>query len=332
MLMRKDEILFLGGLSMQWSAKKNIIFRITGTILVITAFIFVGLRVYENRDAFTQWQPTFSNIIFFIVLVFLYSGSVILLALAWHKLTLLFGNDSISLKANLRLYMRTQIAKYIPGNIFSFASRHIASKALGFTHIGLVGAAISEIILVIFASVSIGLLGFLIWNPNYSIMLFISFVVAIIMVYVFLVIFKYLDGRVVLFKSISFKKKSYRDLFQSLLSVYLLYLMFFIISGLIFYSIILFLGVDDRAVLVPAITVYALSWVLGFITPGASGGMGVREAVMIGLLPNIVDEPVIILAALFFRLITIFGECMVFGFSFLIPVLEKNLIPYQIDR
>lgn len=42
-------------------------------------------------------------------------------------------------------------------------------------------------------------------------------------------------------------------------------------------------------------------------------------AVIIGFLSGIVGEPTSVLVALVFRLVTILGDCLVFGFSFLIP-------------
>ena len=99
------------------------------------------------------------------------------------------------------------------------------------------------------------------------------------------------------------------------------YICYFLLSpGVIFYALIFFFGEQGYSTPIgPVITIYALSWVIGYITPGASGGLGVREALIIGFLSGIVGEPASILVALALRLITIIGDFLVFGVSFLFP-------------
>ena len=56
------------------------------------------------------------------------------------------------------------------------------------------------------------------------------------------------------------------------------------------------------------ITYYMLAWVLGFIVPGAPGGIGVREAILVLLLSPVIGDTVTLSAALIHRLISIIGD------------------------
>ena len=52
------------------------------------------------------------------------------------------------------------------------------------------------------------------------------------------------------------------------------------------------------------------AWMGGFITPGAPGGLGVREALLTMILSDILPADIIIAGVLIFRLITLFGEIL----------------------
>ena len=105
------------------------------------------------------------------------------------------------------------------------------------------------------------------------------------------------------------KTKTYGEVFISLSVIYVLYSLFFVISGIIFYGFILLFGEQGHAAPIgPVISIYAFSWIIGYITPGASGGMGVREAAIIGFLSGIVGEPASVMVAIALRLVTIIGD------------------------
>ena len=64
----------------------------------------------------------------------------------------------------------------------------------------------------------------------------------------------------------------------------------------------------------PALPIAActLAWMLGFVTPGAPAGLGVREAVLLGLLGPVLGEPAALLLSLQLRLATLGGDLLLF--------------------
>ncbi|MEM7522415.1 MAG: hypothetical protein AAF360_01370 [Pseudomonadota bacterium] len=70
---------------------------------------------------------------------------------------------------------------------------------------------------------------------------------------------------------------------------------------------------DGAPRLIPCVVVFAFAWVAGMITPGAPGGVGVREtAITIGLGPEI-GEPAALTAALLLRGVTVAGDVVAFA-------------------
>ena len=57
---------------------------------------------------------------------------------------------------------------------------------------------------------------------------------------------------------------------------------------------------------------YLFSWIIGFITPGAPGGIGIREAVMTLMCGSFLGTETIVLYAVIMRIISTFGDVLAF--------------------
>ena len=57
---------------------------------------------------------------------------------------------------------------------------------------------------------------------------------------------------------------------------------------------------------------YVIAWVLGFVIPGASGGIGVRELVITLLLGSVVGAEMVLTLSVIHRLITILGDFLAY--------------------
>jgi hypothetical protein len=55
---------------------------------------------------------------------------------------------------------------------------------------------------------------------------------------------------------------------------------------------------------------FILSWLIGFITPGAPGGLGIRETMMVLFLGSVVTDDILFISAVAFRLICVAGDIM----------------------
>ena len=103
-------------------------------------------------------------------------------------------------------------------------------------------------------------------------------------------------------------------------AVPLLHLGFFLSGGL---ALALLLPDAGLAVLGPALLGFGTAWTLGFLTPGAPAGLGVREAVLVALLTPSAGEPAALTAALAFRAATLGGD-LLFYLSARLPVFSTG--------
>jgi uncharacterized membrane protein YbhN (UPF0104 family) len=63
---------------------------------------------------------------------------------------------------------------------------------------------------------------------------------------------------------------------------------------------------------------FLLAFIAGYVVPGAPGGMGVREAALLGLLGVVMPQAVALSLALLIRFVTIVGDLVFFAISHLI--------------
>jgi uncharacterized membrane protein YbhN (UPF0104 family) len=68
-------------------------------------------------------------------------------------------------------------------------------------------------------------------------------------------------------------------------------------------------------------SIFAISWLLGFITPGSPGGIGIREALLVTFLAPIYGNAIAIWLSIVLRIITTLGD----GIAFLIGI---SLTPF----
>lgn len=105
---------------------------------------------------------------------------------------------------------------------------------------------------------------------------------------------------------------------RGVLAVIGCYVVGYALAGGSFYAVAAALGVHDIALLA-VIGVYAAAWFIGFVTPGAPAGLGVREAVLVALLSGSVGPGIAVAAAVAHRILTalVDGAAFVVGMTIL---------------
>jgi hypothetical protein len=133
--------------------------QIGGILITLLALGFAFQRIWAIGRP--NWEKLLS---LSVLLVTIFGGiahglNELLQGWAWQKLLVWFGESKAKPKLSLAIYGRNQIAKYLPGNVFQFPSRHVAGNRAGFNHAALIGAMIYEIIGLLFAAGIISLIG-----------------------------------------------------------------------------------------------------------------------------------------------------------------------------
>jgi len=300
--------------------------RIIGFFLTIIALIFVAKSIWSQRE-YIQSVNIKTILVVTPVGVLVYLLANIVVAMAWKMLLNWFGEFHLDFFTSIKVYGRSQILKYIPGNLLSLPGRHLLSVEHEAEHGPLVGAVTFEIIGLFATASSISVLGLLFAKgENTPLSLFVAFAILLAALTSPFILKYILSYDIVLQKLPIFKTMNWGK-YPRLIAIWLLYACFFVLTGFIlFVTITATVGRWNAISLYAALFVFAISWLLGTITPGAPAGAGVRESIIILTLSAYIGEPDSILVSLLMRIIIILRDV---AFYFISLGLEKGRLKYQ---
>ena len=296
-----------------WVRQKAIpLIKTISVLIIIIALLFVGRKIWLASDQLLLHADKPKLVVIVILFGLFYIINDILLAYIWKRLLSWFGDTQVSLKTCLGIYGRTQIAKYIPGNFLHLPNRHMTGWQSGLSHPAQIGAATYEISGLLVTSGILAVIGLFKLNdpetflmPETTILVIITFSIVLI-TFSSLYIVQFFLPRI---QGINIPSRTWAEILKVLLPTWMLYFGFFGITGLIIYGIIG--ALTGKWFDISPWIVFSASgtaWVLGFITPGAPAGAGVREAILILILSKFTGEATSISIALILRMITILGD------------------------
>lgn len=261
-----------------------------GLGLLGVVFVLMRLSTYSEQIDLAR----FDTIAWLLISVFavIYGAANVFLALAWWNL-LIFFDVKVEKKWALKAYGLSQMAKYVPGNIFHLAGRQAIGMAVGLPARILAKSAVWELGLIALSCAFFAILAVpLVWSqlPGWLSLGF--FLLALLPV------------SVLLRRLLSF----------SVCDALLWQILYLVVSGVLFIGILM--------VVVPSVAeipgfstlcgAYVLAWLAGLITPGAPAGVGVRELVLLFLLGGRIAEADLLLAVVLGRVVTVGGDLFYF--------------------
>ncbi len=250
---------------------------------------------------------------------------------SWHYL-LKFTAPDTCFSTTYFIYSRSQIAKYIPGNVFHYAGRQTIGYMVGIKQSSILMATVIETILITIVALGISISGILILgfnkeNLNFLIGAEIILIFGLLFLLFFLpkisIQFSFLRKTLGTFATFNIKQ------WCKVISLPLLfYTISFILIGILLWAVtILCFKIEiSKRMFLAFTTVFATAWVLGFVTPGSPGGIGIREAILAAGLSPFIGASTAISIAIIARIITILGDVFFFLSSYMIPKLLKNSI------
>ncbi|WP_413171266.1 lysylphosphatidylglycerol synthase transmembrane domain-containing protein [Anabaena azotica] len=224
-------------------------------------------------------------------------------------------NQPVSSAQFIQVYLKTNIAKYLPGNIWHYYGRILAAKnanvsagaaTLSVLLEPLLMAAAALIIVVLFGS------QLAVNNTNFGVHILqivsLFLVLGVVHPWVLNPVIRFLyrlknkksDSENQSINSLSIERYPLRPLLGELVFLGLrgtgFILTMYALGSLNFSQIPLLLGA------------FSFAWVLGLVVPGAPGGLGVFEATAIAILQHRFPAALVISAIALYRLISIFAE------------------------
>jgi uncharacterized membrane protein YbhN (UPF0104 family) len=273
-------------------------------VLALTGLLFLALRLQEYKSqldwsALAAWQwAALAG------LSLVYGASNLLLVAAWRDLLALAGHKTSAVWA-FEIYGKSQVAKYMPGNIFHLAGRQALGMASGAPPAALAKSIFWELVLLACAGACVACFSLpLVW-PGMTAPLATG-IAAIVLIAGLMVVRNYCR--------------------RGFASALLWQIVFLAAAGFLFAVILTMLGAAEHrgvAGWIQVVGAYALAWLAGFVMPGAPAGIGIREAVLILLLGGTVSEGGLLTAVVLSRAVTATGDMLFFAASSL-PFVRRH--------
>lgn len=298
--------------------------KLIGNGLMVAALLYVIWQLWESRESLHQAFHGPEVILASIVVTLVYTGVVCCNALAYVHILHTVCGQSVGWRYVMPLYLKSNLYKYLPGNVMHYVGRNQIALDTNTSHAEVALASLLEIGLMVAATFSGGLLFSAKYIFQYALD-FISFrmivflgIAALCLIGVILIFFrKRLSELFARAKMLLQKNNLIR-----LALVFLLLVVNFTVSGAIVLSLLVFMGATiapSQYLAVTGISIFA--WLIGFLTPGAPAGLGVREAMLSILLAGVVPQGLLAAVALIYRVITLLGDILSF---LLFHLITKN--------
>lgn len=277
--------------------------RIAGGLLSIAAIVFF-IRLVIRQGVDLSRHPPLEMLAVVCTGATIYAIAVILLSLIWTALVQSDTRDSSIRKVLVASYLRSQFAKYLPGNILQYAIRHALGRQTGIAHGALAAAAILEAILLCCAAVAIVVCFGM--PAVHSLFAGAPDVPAACAALVLLVV-PLLAWMPEQLKPSWMPRYSWPTIAAALVG----YVVFFILFGVLFFTVLLWCDAGTQPFL-GIVSSSSLAWLVGFLIPGAPAGAGLREtALALGAGSRNASNEVLA-AILLFRLMTLGGDFLAF--------------------
>jgi len=268
-------------------------------------FVFYQLSQEYTLSSFTKQFILLLDILPFLLIInFL---SILIGIYAWHIMLLHYAKSPFPYFSSYYYFSKTEIAKYLPGNIFHLVGRQALSTKIGISQVEMAKISLFFSLLLltgtVLTSTFFALLSQNIPYPILTLMVISSIIILIILIY--------------MYPSFPIIKKLSMNMYLAL-SIAL--------QGIILGMIVMYQSDSFTANLFfLCISIYTLSWLIGFVTPGASGGLGIREGTFIAITAYLqvnIPTDIIIFSVLLVRLINI---CLDIGIYLSTFILEKKI-------
>lgn len=231
-------------------------------------------------------------------------------------------NQQVNNYQFVRVYLKTNIAKYLPGNIWHYYGRITAAKGAGIATSIATLSVLLEPLLMAAAALIIVLLG-ISFEATHRFLLILLSLLSLTIILIGIHPW-FLSRAIRLLGKLKFKKNSNQQMnFNNYtvtrypLNPLLGEMGFVLLRSSGFLLTLLALDSLQLTQLPLIIGTFSLAWLLGLIIPGAPGGLGVFEVTAIALLQHRLSPGIVIGAIALYRLVSILAETAAAGLAWL---------------
>ncbi len=279
------------------------ILRHLGSFLAFSGVFFIGIKLFEYSTQIDLSEFNIHTWLTIIALTILSSFSLLFLVKAWHSI-LAHLMIQISFFKALEIYGIAQLAKYVPGNFAHLAGRQTEGLAQNINGLALAKSIGYELALLV---VSSSVFTTLTLSFFYSVNLYLTLIIFI--------------------STWALFQKTLNHFFsKKMASAFVYQTFFFFLSSMIFVLLLICVNTKKPIGLFEiqmGLGAFSVAWLIGFITPGAPAGLGIREITLLFFLKNFVGEGDLLLVLILSRIQTIGGDILFTLYSRLPAILER---------
>lgn len=307
--------------------KKNKILKLIGNLVVVLALAFIVKKLVDADVDYGQ-VVSGNSIYIYLLLISLYAFAVICMSIPWNNVVYLMTGEKIAFREVAEVSTRANVMKYIPGNVFQYIGRNSLAVNKGLKHSEVAISTLLDVIInlgvVFLLTLIFSFQTIMTWLQQYIKIWHI--VVAVLGVLSVAIILFLIRGKIYEKFEDSLKRIFSKHGILTVLKNIAIYSVLSMITTAIYMIVLLMLEenlytIDIWFAMIGAILA---SWILGFITPGAPGGLGVREAVLIMMLGGVVSEDTIILGVIVNRIISTIGDLLAMAIMMLVNRMLKE--------
>lgn len=293
------------------------ILKLAGNLIVIAALVFVVKKIAGMDIKLSDFKS--AEVMSALIVTFIVQAILIVIAcLPWLIFIRSLSGTKIPFSAAMPVYTKSNILKYVPGNVFQYIGRNQLAADMKISHVDVACATVLDIIMSIVSTgvISVILLGGRIAEllEKYGENILIVGIAAVAVIII---------ATIVLKLKFSDKVKSYTDRYKKALepekrSKFLMGAGYYFLQNLVsaavyFLSLSLIIGTDAASLreLAALTGAFMFAWIVGFVTPGAPGGIGIRESVMLFVCGEQFSDK-ILLFVLVMRVASIFADIAAF--------------------
>lgn len=284
--------------------------------------VFMIISILFMIHAFSKIEFTWKNLgnprvvilIIFICACIGVLGNMIN-AFVWCMYLQYIENKRLDKILLMSVYLKSNTAKYFPGNIGQYIGRNLLGSKLGITQSAMVMATLLEIgcicvtaflvsVIASYQNVFIALREIIKVAAYTKIAVCIGITMSVVIIILIIIFYK---------KGLLHRVRQFCNLKACMLLVQamLFYAIMLILSGSMV-VIVLQVIFEQSVNFLTILSVNTLSWTMGYIVPGAPGGIGIKEFVMSLLLNEVYAKDIILTAIVIVRISCIIGDILSF--------------------
>lgn len=293
--------------------------RFAGIGLTCASLVFLGERIYQQSGAIMEIQWNASGLAALAGAVLLSAANLLFFSLSWALLLRDRSEPRNKLLSAISVYASSSIMKYLPGNVFHYVARNIAGGKLGKSQGHLAAASVFEIMFSLLSAMFLPAIIFLFVPAPFFQELFrlcaIAFSLVLLGLLFFPQMFERLASLLPASLSITWLPK---NIPSAMLSNIAGFVSIMCGAALLGYFIL-----PQEVSPFSAGALFIMAWMVGFVTIGAPGGVGVREAFLVMVLTPLSGGPDALVFAILMRMATTLGDVMLY---FTGPIIQAAVI------